>query len=172
MNTPVVRVAHRRARAGCQEAYEAVLRGMFQAAGTFPGFMGADIAPPLQPGDEHRVTMKFATEAALQRWDNSDERLRWHEAMAPLTEGPPEYHVLSGLEAWFVPPNTPVPHPPSRARMALATWLGIFPTVSVFLWPFLLRTAVFTALIVITMTWVVMPRLVRWLKPYLHPAKD
>lgn len=180
MSAPVVRVAHRRARAGCQEAYEAVLRGMFQAAGTFPGFMGADIAPPLKPGDEHRVTMKFATEADLERWDNSDERLRWHEALLPLTEGPPEYHLLSGMEAWFVPPSTAIANPPSRARMTVVTWLGIFPTVSLFLWfvaphlaalPFLVRTAIITALVVPTMTYIVMPRLTRWLKPWLHASR-
>ncbi|QID17636.1 antibiotic biosynthesis monooxygenase [Nitrogeniibacter mangrovi] len=181
MSTPVVRVAHRRARAGCVDAYEAVLRGMFQAASGFPGFLGADLVPPLKPGDEHRVTMKFASEPDLARWDASDERVRWHEAMAPLTEGPPEYHLLSGLEAWFVPPPLPVTQPPSRARMTLVTWLGIFPTVSLFLWfvaphlaalPFLPRTALLTALIVITMTYVVMPRLVRWLKPFLHPDRS
>jgi len=181
MSAPVVRVAHRRALPGSEEAYEAVLRGMFDAARKFPGFLGAELTPPLNPDDEHRVTLKFATEDDLATWDASEERLRWHEAMAPLTEGPPEYHLLSGLDAWFVPPNTPVSHPPSRARMALVTWLGIFPTVSVFLWfvapylaevPFLPRTAIITALIVVTMTWVVMPRLVKWLKPFLHPAKD
>ncbi|WP_230971507.1 antibiotic biosynthesis monooxygenase [Nitrogeniibacter aestuarii] len=181
MSPPVVRVAHRRALPGSEEAYEAVLRGMCQAVSQFPGFLGAEITPPLSPTDEYRVTIKFETDDNLATWDASDERQRWHEAMAPLTEGPPEYHLLSGLDAWFIPPRTPVAHPPSRARMALVTWLGIFPTVSVFLWfvapyladlPFLPRTAVLTALIVVTMTWVVMPRLVKWLKPFLHPARD
>jgi antibiotic biosynthesis monooxygenase (ABM) superfamily enzyme len=180
MSAPVVRVAHRRARNGCQDAYEAVLRGMFQAASAFPGFLGADIAPPLKAGDEHRVTMKFASEADLTRWNDSDERLKWHEALAPLTEGPPEYHLLSGMEAWFVPPRTAVATPPSRARMTLVTWLGIFPTVAFYLWlvapylaelPFLLRTALLTALIVPTMTYLVMPRLARWLKPFLHGGR-
>ena len=68
-------------------------------------------------------------------------------------------------------------HPP-RARMALVTWLGIFPTVSFFLYfvlpylqglPFLPRTALLTALIVMTMTWVVMPRLTRWMRGFLNP---
>ena len=69
-------------------------------------------------------------------------------------------------------------HPP-RVRMAVVTWLGIFPTVSFFLWfvlpylqslPFLPRTAILTALIVMTMTWVVMPRLTRLMRGWLNPA--
>ena len=180
MSHPVVRVAHRRARAGCAEAYEAVVRAMFDAARAFPGFLGAELTPPLTPGDEHRVTIKFASTADLDRWNESDERARWLEALKPLAEGPLEFHMLSGLEAWFVPPPVPTAHPPSRARMALVTWLGIFPTVALFLWliapllsplPFLLRTAVLTALIVLTMTYVVMPRLVRLMKPFLHPGR-
>ncbi|MCB1889662.1 MAG: antibiotic biosynthesis monooxygenase [Rhodocyclaceae bacterium] len=179
MSQPVVRVAHRRAREGCRDAYEAVLRGMMDAAGRFPGFLGAELTPPLRGDDEHRVTMKFASEADLTRWTDSAERARWLEALEPLAMGPPEFHLLSGLEAWFVPAPVPSAHPPSRARMALVTWLGIFPTVAAFLWligpllaplPFLLRTAVLTALIVLTMTYLVMPRLVRLMKPFLHPG--
>ena len=35
--------------------------------------------------------------------------------------------------------------------------------------PVLPRTALLTALIVMTMTWVVMPRLTRWMRGFLNP---
>ena len=96
-------------------------------------------------------------------------------------EGEPEFRKLSGLEAWLAPAVAPASMHPRRARMAVVTWMGIFPVVSLYLWlvslwpgfldlPFLPRTAVFTALIVATMTWVVMPRLTRLMRGWLNPA--
>lgn len=181
MSQQVVRVAHRRARPGCGEAYQAVVRGMFETLRQFPGFLGAELTPPNTPEGEYRVVIKFADEADLARWDASDERLVWHERLRPLTTGEPEYHLLSGMEAWFVPPPLPVMRPPSRLRMTLLTWIGIFPTVSFFLatvgpllapLPFLLRTALLTALIVPTMTYLVMPYLTRWFRRWLHGATN
>ena len=83
---------------------------------------------------------------------------------------------LTGLEAWFdLPPGIPTP---PRSRMALLTWIGIWPLVSMVLWllaphlnalPFLVRTAINSAILVLAMTYVVMPWLVRvadrWLRP-------
>ena len=103
-----------------------------------------------------------------------------NKRMKAVAEGEPEFRKLSGLEAWFEPAVVPATMHPPRARMALVTWLGIFPTVSFFLWfvlpwiqplPFLPRTAVLTALIVVTMTWVVMPRLTRVLRGFLNPPR-
>ena len=96
-----------------------------------------------------------------------------------LAEDEPAYRTLTGLEAWFTPPVVPPSLHPPRGRMTVVTWLGIFPTVSLYLWllaplladPFFLaRTAILTALIVPTMTYAVMPRLTRLLKNWLNPA--
>ena len=174
---PVMRVATRRARPGCREAYEALARGMIEDARRFPGFLGADLLPPEQDGDDHRIVTRFASEADMERWNGSAERRAWHERMRPVAEGDPEFRVLTGLEAWFAPATVPAARPPIRWRMALVTWLGIFPTASFFIWfvaplleplPFLGRTAVLTGLIVLTMTYVVMPRLAHWLHHWLR----
>ena len=175
-NQAVMRIARRAARPDCGPAYEALVRGMFADTGRFPGFLGAELIPPEQPGGEYQVVIKFATEAQMAAWDASDVRRTWHERLAAVTEGPPEYRLLTGLEAWFLPPAVPTQKPPVRWRMALVTWLGIFPTVALLQWlvnpflaglPFLPRIAVFTALVVLIMTWVLMPRLTRWLRPWL-----
>ena len=175
----LTRIARRRARPGQEAEYESRVREMFNAMRKFPGFRGADLIPPESTGGEHQVVVRFDSERALQAWDESPERAHHHEILRQYADGEPEYRRLSGLEAWFAGPVLPATMHPPRTRMSVVTWLGIFPTVSLYLYllgplleplPFLARTAILTALIVPTMTWVVMPRLTRLMKGWINPA--
>ncbi|HUN90677.1 MAG TPA: antibiotic biosynthesis monooxygenase [Burkholderiaceae bacterium] len=176
-DSQVVRVVRRRAKAGCDAAYEALIRGMFASAATFPGYVSAQMIPPAQPGGEYQLVQRFASEADLDRWNASTERTTWLERLRTVAEGDPEYRVLSGLEAWFGPTVVPATAPPPRWKMTVVSWMGIFPTVALlltFVAPliaplhFLLRTAIFTALVAILMSYVVMPRLSRWMHWWLR----
>lgn len=173
---PISRIAKRKAKPGCEAAYEAVVRGMFAETGKFPGFLGADLIPPRAPDDVYQVVMRFASQADLDRWDASEARQQWHERLSTVADGDPDYRLLTGLEAWFTLPTAPGNRPPVRWKMAVLTWLGIFPTVSLLLFfvapllaplPFLARTAIITGLAVLMMTWLVMPRLVGGFKGWL-----
>lgn len=175
----VTRIARRRALPGCEAAYEAMLREMLARMRSFKGFQGGEMIPPEAPGEPYLLVVRFASEAELQAWDSSDARLVLLQRMQAVAEGEPEFRKLSGLEAWFAPAVVPASMHPPRSRMAVVTWLGIFPTVSLVLWfvapwlanvPFLLRTAALTALIVVIMTWLVMPRLTRVFRAFLNPA--
>jgi uncharacterized protein len=179
-DAPVTRIARRRAMAGQEAAYEAVIRDMFAAMQKSPGFRGADMIPPAEPGGAYQVIVKFNSERDLQTWDESPARAAFHQRARAVAEDEPDYRRLTGLEAWFAQPVVPASMHPPRSRMAFVTWLGIFPTVSLMLWlvlpllqplPFLPRTAVLTGLIVMAMTWVVMPRLTKlaWVRRFLNP---
>lgn len=177
---PVTRIARRRALPGREAEYEQRIRGMFGEMRKAPGFLGADLLPPEQGGGDYQIVVRFDSEASLHAWDVSGARAQCHAQLREVAEGEPEYRRLSGLEAWFAPAVVPAAMHPPRVRMAVVTWLGIFPTVSLVLWliaplmagwPFLLRTAVLTALIVVTMTWLVMPRLTRSLRGWLNPGQ-
>jgi antibiotic biosynthesis monooxygenase (ABM) superfamily enzyme len=59
---------------------------------------------------------------------------------------------------------------PSRPRMALLTWVGAYSMITLILyllgpfiaeWPLLARTAVLSGLMVVTLTWAVLPTLTR-----------
>ena len=177
----ITRIARRRAKSGREAEYEVMLREMLAKMRVHAGFLGGDMIPPEVPGDEYQLVVRFASEAELQAWDMSEVRLELLERMKEVAEGEPEFRKLSGLEAWFEPAVVPASMHPPRVRMAVVTWMGIFPVVSLYLWlvslwpgfqalPFLPRTAAFTALIVVTMTWVVMPRLTRVMRRWLTPA--
>jgi antibiotic biosynthesis monooxygenase (ABM) superfamily enzyme len=174
----VTRIARRRALAGHEAQYEALVRAMFGVMREHHGFLGADLIPPEHPGEDHQVVVKFTDEDSLAAWDASDDRAAVHQRMRAHAVGEPEHRRLSGLEAWFAPAVVPASMNPPRLRMAFVTWLGIWPTASLALWlvapllvrlhlPFLLVTLVNTALITVVMTYLVMPRLARVMRPFL-----
>lgn len=76
--------------------------------------------------------------------------------------------------------RAPVSAPP-RYKLALLTWIGVYPMITVLLavlgpttatWPLPLRTLVLTALMVPTLTWLVIPTLTRFFRGWLAPARD
>ena len=177
MSQNVFRVVRRRAKPGCTAAYEALIRAMFEEASHFPGYLAAELIPPETPDGEYQIVQRFASEADLERWNNSAARAMWHERLRAVAEGDPEYRLLTGLDAWFAPTIIPAHAPPPKWRMTVVSWLGIFPTVAALLWfvapllaplPFLLRTAIFTALVALAMSYLVMPRVTRWMAWWLR----
>lgn len=106
-DAPVTRIARRRARPGREREYEATIRDMFAAMHATNGFLGADLIPPEKPGDDYQVVVRFACETAMQLWDESPERRRFHARLVELAENEPAYRTLTGLEAWFTPPVVP-----------------------------------------------------------------
>lgn len=174
---PVSRVVRRKAKRGCEQAYEDLVRGMLQASSHFPGYVSAAVIPP-HTGTGHRqyqIVQRFATRDDLDRWDRSSERELWHERLLAVVDGGADYCPVSGLEVWFAP-KVNGPEPPPRWKMTTVSWLGIFPTVAVCLgvlepllksWPFLLKIAVITAVVATLMSYVIMPRLSVWMSWWL-----
>jgi len=177
--TEVSRVVHRRAKPGCDQAYEDLVRAMLKASSGFPGYISAAVIPPENEGEEFQIIQRFATQGDLEHWRNSGESATWHERLHPVAEADPEYRLLTGLEVWFAPKLVPAGTAPVRWRMTVVSWLGIYPLVAFCLWyvspllqglPYLLRTAVITVVVVVAMSYVVMPRLSRWMAWWVAPT--
>jgi antibiotic biosynthesis monooxygenase (ABM) superfamily enzyme len=75
---PVTRIARRRAQAGHESEYEALVSEMFATMRSSPGFLGADLLPPEQSGDAYQVIVRFAAEADMRQWDASPARAANH----------------------------------------------------------------------------------------------
>jgi antibiotic biosynthesis monooxygenase (ABM) superfamily enzyme len=91
-----------------------------------------------------------------------------------MVVGEPQRRRLHGLEAFF---RDTKHGPPPRWKMAIVTWMGVFP--SVLLWssllpnllsglPHLLVVAIVNVFVVATLAWGVMPLLTRFFAGWLQ----
>src|ERR1043165_3028434 len=150
----------RRVRPGCEAEFQAALREFFQTSFAHGGVLGATmIVPP--PGSDSRefgILRTFADEKERDNFYASPGFKAWEERIRSLTEGARSYRELRGLEAWFRSPGDP----PPRWKMAVATYLGVFPVATILSltlgpaihsWHFLLSNALFNACVVVLLTW-------------------
>lgn len=164
-------------RPGREPGYEEWIHGISSAAQQFVGHLGVTIVrPPEHNCSEHVVILRFDRYENLKGWLESEVRQQWIEHLNPLIKKPESIQTLTGLETWFTLPGQPLAKPP-RYKMALVTWLAVFATTSVLSrllapmlsgLPLLLRQLISTGLVVVCLTYVVMPRLTRLLQRWLR----
>jgi uncharacterized protein len=176
---PITTAVTRRVKPGHEAAYEEFLEGIIAAASGFRGYLGVEVFRPSRGGDEYRIVYRFEGSGDLRSWLDSDEHAAWLERAEPHVIGPMRTSMLTGLESWFTLPARPGAPPPPPYKMALLTWITLFPLITLVvlaLDPVLTRLdlvprlAITTAVTVPLMTWVVMPRVTRALRGWLYPG--
>jgi antibiotic biosynthesis monooxygenase (ABM) superfamily enzyme len=175
--TPVTTTVTRRVKPGHEAFYEQFLTGIISAASGYPGHLGVEVfRPPSATAGEYRTVYRFDTEEHLRAWLDSEEHADWLERAEPHVIGPVQTNFVTGLETWFTVPGRSGPPPPPW-KMALVTWLTIFPLITVIVrltgplledLPLVVRLGITTAVAVPLMTWVVMPRVTRLLRRWLY----
>jgi antibiotic biosynthesis monooxygenase (ABM) superfamily enzyme len=178
---PVTAVASRRVRPGREQEFEEWVSGILDAAAEFPGYLGSNIIRPSDSDDdEFQIVFKFDRASNLKRWEGSPERRQWLRKSRDLILEKENVRVLTGLETWFTLPSRPGEPAPPRYKMALITWLAVFPLATAIFalthpllggLPTVIRTLVFTIIMVTLMTYVVMPRMTRLFSFWLYPKK-
>ena len=178
---PVTIAISRRVKPGCEEAFEAIIKSIIAAAMTFEEHLGVNVFRPTDPSNpEYWIIFKFDRASNLRRWEQSEIRREWLARAESLTLDPPEIQNFTGLETWFTLPTQRAIVPPPRYKIALLTWLGIFPPITVLLWllgpvfldrlHLVIRTLILTAVLVPLMTYVIMPWLTRLFARWLYPS--
>ena len=173
----------RRAKSGHEAEFEWLMAEFITSASAFPGCLGAQL---VHPGDEatvedtlYHALMAFDNDTSLETWQQSAERAAGLASIAPYIEGTAVVRGISGLAHWFQPQNGSKNGQPPRWKVAVVTWLGIFPTVYLLFlllgnvlapWSLLARIFLLTVLVVVIMTWGIAPQLTRWLRPWLFPS--
>lgn len=179
---PVTVVVSRRVRPGCEAAYEAWLNRLIADAAALRGFLGAKVQRPAA-GEPPVYTSVFRFDSLdnLRAFEGSDLRRRALAEVSDLVEADAVWSRLTGLELWFAPPPGTVVPQPSRFRMALVMIvvvyglvLSIGKAVALLLAssPPALRLLVTIVVEVFLMTYVLMPRLTRWLARWIYPGKE
>jgi uncharacterized protein len=176
---PITTTVTRRVRPGHEAAYEEFLEGIIAAASRYPGHLGVEVFKPQDAtAGDYRTVYRFDTPEHLHAWLDSEEHAAWLERAEPHVIGPMRTRFVTGLESWFTLPGRPGTPPPPPYKMALLTWITIFPLITAIVLatgpllndlPVVARLGITTAVAVPLMTWVVMPRVTRLLRGWLYP---
>jgi hypothetical protein len=178
---PAAVLALRMVKPGLEGRFEAELHDFISRSLQTEGQLGVSVMRPIQGSGsrEYGILRRFSDSASRDLFYHSPLFKEWEVKVASLTEGEAKHQELSGLETWFVLPGQRALIPPPRWKMALVTLLGVWPTSMFVPWllnplvnglPFPLQALFIGAGIVILLTWVVMPALVRILRLWLYPS--
>jgi uncharacterized protein len=88
--------------------------------------------------------------------------------------------MLTGLEAWFTLPSQSPIKPPPRYKMAILSWVAVYALLSLLGFSFapllaalpaFIRTFIISVIMVLLMTYFVMPWMTRLTKTWLYPKR-
>jgi uncharacterized protein len=180
---PVTLVVTRRAKAGKTVEFERWLDDIIHEAMKFEGHLGVNIIrPPNISNPEYIIILRFDNFENLTKWENSEIRKKWIERGKDVIEGKAKVEKQTGLEFWFTPgldnkvSTVLEGQQPPRYKMAIVVTGVIFILSSILIpqveqatvgLPILLSTFVGVAIMVLLMTYVVMPSVTKLLRPWL-----
>ena len=143
----VTEIISRNIRAGHERDYDDWLRRFMISERQFPGYLGTTIiAPGGNVSSVRYIINRFANQASLDAWENSQESLKLLKEVNKYST----YHRLTGMETWFSLP----------AQYILRLYLGQLP---------LLTNILMTIILVLGLTYFAMPLLSRLLRRWLYP---
>ena len=142
----------------------------------FDGFLGSDLLHPVEGvQDEYVIIASFASRADLDLWLESESRRAWLTKADQLVEGARTVNVVGGFGGWF-PAQPDQPEGPKRWKQSIAVFIALFPTsliitlVRLEVTPnmnVVLSVFVGNVLGILALTYVLMPRVTRWLGSWL-----
>jgi len=173
----VTRIVKRNIIPGCESEFDSWVRRVISVLRDVPGYRRITVIVPNDAPSTRYIVLQFADAASMDAWENSEKRHRLVEEADKYSR--PLYEKASGLETWFTLPNLKAIVPPPRWKMAIVTFLGAY-TISAVAnlllkpiiqsWPVLASGFVITTILVLGLTYFVMPSLTRVLRRWLHPT--
>ena len=161
--------------AGHEKDYDDWLRRFMISERRFPGYLGTTvIAPGGNVSSLRYIINRFANQASLDAWENSEESLKLLEEVNKYST----YQRVTGMETWFTLPDLKAIVAPPKWKMAIVSFIGAY-SISLLaqyilglylrLSP-LLTTILMTVILVVGLTYFAMPLLSRLLRRWLYPT--
>lgn len=172
-------IVDRTALPGQSALLETYLKAITAEASKFPGHLDCDIIHP-DGTDRYILVFRFASQEELDAWSISEVRNEWVSKIDEIVEEPTKLITLTGLETWFFTPQAAGFVPPPKFKMALITYIAIAPTIMVFnlifgrffdFAPDYLAIYLTAPFIVLLMTYLVMPMMLKAFHWFLYPTK-
>jgi len=178
-DSAVTTIIRQRPKPDAVDAYEAWLKEITPQARQFAGHQGVNIIRPHGTSDVYTVVLHFDSTDNLRAWLDSKTRQRLVERVRPFLLDDENIDTRTGLEFWFTPP--PGGRHVKPYKQFLVTLSVIFPLTIIV--PWLLRPLfawlpalatpgiqhlVIAALIVATVTWLIMPTYTRLISRWLY----
>ncbi|MGY1738785.1 antibiotic biosynthesis monooxygenase [Geodermatophilus sp. SYSU D00684] len=171
---PVTVTVARDVRPAQREAFERWAADVLGLAAAFPGNLGTSLLRPGPGSTRYHLVYRFTDGESLARWERSAQRQRALERVEHLADGA-DYARVAGLDSFFTALTPPRPGP--RWRLTVLTIAVVFAITLAFQllvaphiasWPLPARLLLSATVVVVLLGQVVMPRLSRWLAPWLR----
>ena len=174
---PVTVTVARDVRADQRAAFEQWAGEILGLAAEFPGNLGTSLLRPGPGSTRYHLVYRFADGESLARWERSAERQAALARVEHLSGGA-DYARVAGLDSFFTAMTPPRPGP--RWKLTVLTIAVVFGITLGFQllvaphlasWPLPLRLLLSATVVVVLLGQVVMPRLTRWLAPWLSARR-
>jgi antibiotic biosynthesis monooxygenase (ABM) superfamily enzyme len=171
---PVTVTVARVVRPERQDAFEEWAADAQELLTRFPGFLGSSLLRPGPGSDEFHLVFRFTDDEALSVWERSPERAEALARVHRLAEDSRTARAV-GLESFFAVPAKPGPAWRSwlltvAVVMALTSTFQLVAVPFVGSWPWGFRLLL-SAVYVVTALRLLMPRISRWLGPWLQATR-
>lgn len=162
-----------RVNKGKDDEFHNWLHGIAHDAFKANGHLGVSTFRVPGPSIVYESILRFDSQKHLDTWLNSKVRKAWIEKLDGIATE--QRTKLTGLETWF---DLPIPNPPPRWKMVIATFIAVYPvtlTVSWLVTPHLakinifIRSLVVPIILPVLLTYLLMPIVTqRILKRWLY----
>ena len=174
----VTNVICRKIRSNHEKDYDNWARRYLKAERKAPGYLGTTIITPRGNKSPFRyIIRRFTDNAAMERWDKSDESLNLLGEVNNYSTR--HYETSTGLETWFTLPHlkTLSQSPPPKWKMAIVIFIAAYAIsaasrtiLNPFLgeWPILDNAVIYTAILVVSLTYFALPIMTRLFRHWLY----